>query len=141
MRMLLIHAERFSYRVLTEHGPLSPARDEVDQSTIENSYKDILICFTTVEEGDWERREEIFKGLEDLVSHSSKIGVEKILIYPYAHLSSRLEDPRKALRLIKILAKKLSGYGVEVYRAPFGWYKAFSLSTKGHPLAESYREL
>jgi len=141
MKILLIHAERFGYRALTEYGPLSPAKDDIDQGTAENTYEDILVCFTTVEEGDWDRREEIFNKLGELVNHASKIGAEKILIYPYAHLSSSLEEPRKALRLLKLMAKKLATHGVEVYRAPFGWYKAFNLTTKGHPLAESYREL
>jgi len=36
------------------------------------------------------------------------------------------------------MEEKLSDF--EVYRAPFGWYKAFKISCKGHPLSELSRE-
>ena len=29
--------------------------------------------------------------------------------------------------------------GIETYRAPFGWNKQFTISIKGHPLAEQAR--
>jgi threonyl-tRNA synthetase len=37
------------------------------------------------------------------------------------------------------MAKYAKGLKIEVYRAPFGWCKEFSISTKGHPLAEQFR--
>ena len=34
----------------------------------------------------------------------------------------------------------LEAEGLAVHKSPFGWYKAFGLYCKGHPLAEAYRE-
>ena len=36
--------------------------------------------------------------------------------------------------------QELLAAGYEAHRSPFGWYKAFTLSCIGHPLAEAYRE-
>ncbi len=118
----------------------SPVKDEA--ASKEASYNDILVIFTTIEEGDWSRRDEILSKVNELKDFIGGIGAQKALVYPYAHLSKKLEEPRKAYRLLKLLHKKLSESlgGVEVYRAPFGWYKTFSLTTKPHPMAESYRE-
>lgn len=44
----------------------------------------------------------------------------------------------KILEAMKNYAKSL---GIEVYRAPFGWCKEFSISVKGHPLAEQFRNI
>jgi len=64
---------------------------------------------------------------------------EKILIYPYAHLSSNLAKPAAALKILKTMEKYAKDMGIETYRSPFGWNKQFSLSIKGHPLAEQLR--
>ncbi|MEW5761505.1 MAG: threonine--tRNA ligase, partial [Candidatus Thermoplasmatota archaeon] len=39
------------------------------------------------------------------------------------------------------MEKKIASYGYEVLRAPFGWYKSFELSCKGHPLSELSKEI
>ncbi|NIU39704.1 threonine--tRNA ligase, partial [Candidatus Bathyarchaeota archaeon] len=44
--------------------------------------------------------------------------------------------PRKALGVLKAMEKHARDSGIETYRTPFGWCKQFSLSIKGHPLAE-----
>jgi threonyl-tRNA synthetase len=63
-----------------------------------------------------------------------------VLLYPYAHLSKNLGSPRKAKGFLNNLRQSLRKEGIEVHKSPFGWYKAFSLSCIGHPLAEGYRE-
>ena len=68
-----------------------------------------------------------------------KLKVNRILIYPYAHLSSNLAKPSIALRLIKEMEKYSKELGIETFRTPFGWCKQFTISIKGHPLAEQSR--
>jgi len=65
--------------------------------------------------------------------------VNKILIYPYAHLSRDLAGPADALKVVKAMEKHAKEVGFETYRTPFGWCKQFSISIKGHPLAEQFR--
>jgi threonyl-tRNA synthetase len=61
------------------------------------------------------------------------------LIYPYAHLSSDLSTPTKALELIGELEESAKAVIDDVQRAPFGWTKSFNISVKGHPLAENFK--
>jgi len=136
MKILYLHAKEFMYKP-QQHVKGVP-RDEV--STEERRFTDVLVLFTTVERGDWDSREEKVKGLlEDLKIHLDRISVNNVVLYPYAHLSEELEEPRKAFRLLKYLESRLKEIGIEVHRAPFGWYKEFSIHVYGHPLAELSR--
>ncbi len=64
------------------------------------------------------------------------------MIYPYAHLSSNLADADKGISLLNLFEEKLNELNeFEVHRSPFGWYKAFKISCKGHPLSELSREI
>jgi threonyl-tRNA synthetase len=97
-----------------------------------------LLVLFTVEEGDDEGV--VSEAAGDIVGHAGRLGVDTILLYPYAHLSSRLAPPSQAYRLSVMLEERVRGsWRGRVVRAPFGWYKAFGFSCKGHPLAELSR--
>jgi threonyl-tRNA synthetase len=66
---------------------------------------------------------------------------KRLLIYPYAHLSSDLASPKYAYELLKLTEKMTKDMKIYVSRAPFGWTKAFNIKVKGHPLAESAKVL
>ncbi len=93
--------------------------------------------FTCAEKGDNESvaREAINEVKEFL----EKVKVNRILIYPYAHLSSNLASPRDALKILKEMERYAKQLGIEAHRSPFGWNKRFTISIKGHPLAEQLR--
>ncbi|OYV10498.1 MAG: threonyl-tRNA synthetase [Methanosaeta sp. NSP1] len=55
-------------------------------------------------------------------------------------MSAQLSTPATAVKILKGLAETLSA-DYEVMRAPFGWYKAFTISCKGHPLSELSRSI
>ena len=90
--------------------------------------------FTCVEKGD----DEVVarKAVEEVKSSLKQLKVNRVLIYPYAHLSSNLAKPADALKVIKAMEKYAKEAGIETHRTPFGWCKQFSISIKGHPLAE-----
>jgi len=71
---------------------------------------------------------------------AGQVKTERIMLYPYAHLSSELAKPLVAVDVLKKLEENLS-CDYEVKRAPFGWYKAFTVSCKGHPLSELSRTI
>ena len=79
------------------------------------------------------------KAIDDLRAFLGKQKTNRILIYPFAHLSSNLSNPSEALKIIKAMEAYAKEKGIETYRAPFGWNKQFTISIKGHPLAEQAR--
>lgn len=100
-------------------------------------FEDIVVLFVAVEEGDNERVAK--KAMEEIKLNLDKLKAKRVLIYPYAHLSSNLAKPSEALTIIKAMEKYAKNIGLETYRTPFGWNKQFTLSIKGHPLAEQSR--
>ena len=50
-----------------------------------------------------------------------------------------MAKPAEALKILKTMDAYAKQAGIETYRAPFGWNKQFTLSIKGHPLAEQAR--
>jgi threonyl-tRNA synthetase len=136
MRVLQLHCSSFSYRIGKE-TPVAEHPVLLDEEALE----DVLVCFTCFEKKDEGRSLELVEDfVESLLIDVKRIGCTRVLIYPYAHLSQRLGSPREAKSLLQKLGKRLSGMGLEIHMSPFGWYKSFELSCKGHPLAEAYRE-
>ena len=46
-----------------------------------------------------------------------------------------------AVQVLKDAEEALDAEGLNVKRVPFGWYKAFEISCKGHPLSELSRTI
>lgn len=135
MRVLYIHAKEFSYK----------PREKVKIKAVEDdkgphSFSNTLVVFLTVEVGDFEHRKDVIPVfIDDLLKIYRKVSAKNIVIYPFAHLSSTLEEPVKALKVLKLLDVELNKRNVKYHRAPFGWYKEFKIHCLGHPLAELSR--
>jgi threonyl-tRNA synthetase len=132
MKILQIHSNFFEYRPVKKEI-LSAEKCEQKLFHFDN----LVVLFTTVEKGD--NKGIANEAIDSLKKHLDKIKINRVLIYPYAHLSTNLTSPAKALNVLMEMAKYAKGLKIEVYRAPFGWCKEFSISTKGHPLAEQFR--
>jgi threonyl-tRNA synthetase len=100
-------------------------------------YDEIVVLFTSVEQGDDD--EIAKKAIEGTKQFLGKLKVNRVIIYPYAHLSQNLARPKDALEVLKAMERYSNDAGIETYRAPFGWNKAFQIKVKGHPLAEQSR--
>lgn len=133
MRILQFHAEKFEYEPIKKE---IDAAEEIEDKSIK-SYENLLVLFTTVEKDDNESL--IEKVVEDVKKSVEELNVNRILVYPYAHLSKELATPSRAKSLIKSLVEGLRKINVTVEEAPFGWNKKFSLTIKGHPLAEQLK--
>ena len=128
MRILQLHCDNIAYKPTKKE---IQAAEEIDPKPI--SIDEVVVCFTAIEKDD---NEDIAKNaIREIQESMKKIGCSKLLLYPYAHLSSNLAAPSTALSLLKIMED--SADGLEVSRAPFGWTKSYSIKVKGHPLAES----
>ena len=96
-----------------------------------------LTVFCAVESIDEEDLEGVvLQAIEEIKKTAGQVNIDKILVYPYAHLSSDLLSPETAITVLNALKAGLEAEGFTVKRAPFGWYKSFKLSCKGHPLSE-----
>ncbi len=109
--------------------------EDVDDRNSKKKFSNVLVVFSTIEKDDDEIVVE--QAVKDIMSVLPKIKPSTVVVYPYAHLSSNLAPPPKALELLTHFEKKLKeSIDVEVFRAPFGWYKAFAIECFGHPLSE-----
>lgn len=136
MRLLLIHSDFIEYKAKKKtkfaEDPCIPS-DRLD---------DVLVTFCAVESGDIDSIEDVIsQAVTAIKEMSDKIECKRVMIYPYAHLSSDLASPDFAVNTLKTLEEILTTENFEVKRAPFGWYKSFSISCKGHPLSELSRTI
>ncbi|MEM0482460.1 MAG: threonine--tRNA ligase [Nitrososphaerota archaeon] len=132
MKALQLHVDYIEYEPVRREGAVF---EEIQPST--TSVRDAVVLFTSIEEKD---DEEIADSLlKEVAKSMEKLGADTLVIYPYAHLSNDLAPPMKALHMVRYMEKKATGMGLKVHRAPFGWNKRFSISVKGHPLAEQFR--
>ena len=132
MRILQLHSNFIEYEAVEKEIALA---EEPEKK--KDRLEELVVLFTAVEEGDDTNVAQ--KAMESTKASLDQLKVNRILIYPYAHLSNNLAKPVDALKVLnemKNIAKKL---GLETYCTPFGWCKKFSISIKGHPLAEHLR--
>jgi threonyl-tRNA synthetase len=132
MRILQLHSDFIEYRPIQKEIPNA---EEAEKKA--TRLDEAVVLFTAVEEGDSKATTE--KAVDEVKAFLEKLKVNRILIYPYAHLSSNLAKPTEALKVIKAMETYARGKGIETYRAPFGWNKQFTIAIKGHPLAEQSR--
>ncbi|WP_297092031.1 threonine--tRNA ligase [Thermococcus sp.] len=139
MRMLLIHSDYLEYEVKDKalKNP-EPIKSEDKKGRLD----EVLAVFISVEKADETNPEEVVeKALTEIKDVAGQIKVSRVFVYPFAHLSSELAKPDVALEVLRKIEENLKEEGFEVKRAPFGYYKAFKLSCKGHPLAELSRTI
>jgi len=137
MKILLLHSDDFSWKA--KKKAIKSAED-VEKKLVK--VRDALVVFTAVEKGDGKKREEIArKAVKEILDVFEKVKAKAVVVYPYVHLSGKPSPPDVALVILKEIEGMLKDEGVKTYRAPFGWYKAFTISVKGHPLSELSREI
>jgi len=132
MRILQLHSDFIEYKPIEKESKLAEEAEKKWQR-----HEELLVLFTCVEAGDDETVAK--KAIDEVQQTLERLKVNKILIYPYAHLSSNLAKPIDALKILQEMENYAKEVGIETYRTPFGWNKQFSIAIKGHPLAEALR--
>ena len=137
MQLLLIHSDYIEYETKKQ----TPVAEKIEESLKSGRLEEALTAFTAVESADEANPEgAIEKAVSEIEKVAAQVKTNRIMLYPYAHLSSDLSSPKAAVQILKGMEKALSAK-YEVKRAPFGWYKAFTVSCKGHPLSELSRSI
>jgi len=135
MRILTLHSDFIEFeakkKAIKEPEPLKNKKEKIEQA---------LVVFISVEKRDEKNPENaaknLIKNIEDI---ASQVKEKRIVLYPYVHLTNTPSTPKTALQVLDNAEKGLKK-DFEVHRSPFGWYKSFNISVKGHPLAELSRE-
>ena len=128
MRILQLHCDSIEFTPIQKEIKLA---EEIKPYT--KKLEEVVVAFVAVEEGD--NSNVAKKAVLEITESMKKIGCKKLLLYPYAHLSSKLASPSSALAILKEMESLASN--LEATRAPFGWTKSYKIQVKGHPLAEN----
>jgi threonyl-tRNA synthetase len=132
LRILQLHSNFIEYEPIKKEVAMA---EEAEKKP--TRLNELVVLFTCVEQGD---DDAVTKRAIDEIKNSLKtLKANRVLIYPYAHLSTNLAKPANALKILKTMETYAEALGLETFRSPFGWNKRFSLSIKGHPLAEQLR--
>ncbi len=136
MRILTIHADYIEVR------PMKKAIKDAEELKKKGPerYDEVLVVFTSVEQGDEEIGASANALAKEVSSVANQVKTKKILLYPLVHLTSKPSAPNVAVKVLSKTEELLKKEGYEVDHSPFGWYKGYTLKCKGHPLSELSRE-
>ena len=129
MRILQLHCDSIEYTPTKKE--IKSAEDIKDPQT--QRLEELVVAFVAIEDGDDSSVAQ--NAISQIKNSMDKIGCKKLLLYPYAHLSSNLAKPSTAITLLQEMESHASD--IEVSHSPFGWTKSYKIQVKGHPLAES----
>jgi len=137
MRILQLHVDYIEYFPVSKEITDAESLKFNEKQRLE----DTVVILMSIEKGDEDTM--IFDIVSEIKDYLEKIKAKSVLLYPYAHLSSNLESPKKAFELLIKIEKSLfqasSQSEITINRAPFGWTKTLEFKVKGHPLAENSR--
>lgn len=138
MRILLIHSDYLKYKTKQK----TKIAEKIDDEKKFGEFENALVVFTAVEREDEQNTDEIIENaVSEIINVSNQVKPDNVIIYPYAHLSSSLGSPQAAKKVLKDIESELRANNLNVTRIPFGWYKSFEISCKGHPLSELSRTI
>jgi len=129
MRILQLHCDSIEYTPIKKEIKIA----EDIENPVTKRFEEIIVAFVAVEYGDDSSVAQ--NAISQIKNSMEKIGCKKLLLYPYAHLSSNLAKPSIAMTLLKEMED--NAFDLDVYHSPFGWTKSYNIKVKGHPLAES----
>ena len=138
MQILLIHSDFIEY----ETKKSTPVAEKIDDDLKKGRMEEVLTVFVAVEKSDEDQIENAAgKTVVEIKKVTEQVKTNRVMLYPYAHLSSNLSSPKAAVETLKKIEILLKEASFEVKRAPFGWYKSFTIKCKGHPLSELSRTI
>ncbi len=132
MRILQLDVNSVEYELIK---PEAKVYEQSDEKQVD--VKNALLLLTSIERGDDSHVAE--QAIKAAVEFAKKQKIETIVIYPFAHMSSNLEAPAKALEVLNEMRSIAEKQGAKVVSSPFGWNKKLKIDIKGHPLAEMSR--
>jgi threonyl-tRNA synthetase len=130
VRILQLHCDSIEYTPTKKE--IKSAEENIDTDT--KRLEELVVAFVAIEKDDDSSVAQ--DAISQVKNSMEKIGCKKLLLYPYAHLSSNLASPSTAISLLKEMEESATS-DLDVSHSPFGWTKSYKIQVKGHPLAES----
>ena len=121
MRILLLHSDYIEFQALKKEINIAE-----ESNTELHRFDDIAVLFTCLESHDDDNI--IQKSLSEIKSSLDNLNCNRIVVYPYSHLSDNLANASKAVSLLNKFKLGLTNAGNEVNSSPFGWNKSFTIS-------------
>ena len=138
MRLLIFHVDAFTCTI-TEKGrsavvePPHPASGHIENG---------LLVLAAAEAGDEGHSGEVASDTAaEVAKLARQLKVGEVMLLPFAHLFVEPAPARDAIAIMDAAAERLRGSGLEVQRAPFGWFTSWELKAKGHPLSRVARTI
>ena len=136
MKLLIIYANRFSYK--TTLKTLDSEADRDEEQTIENA----LVGFIHVEPQDEERGSTVETHMiKHLKWAARKNETTKIILHSFAHLAEEKGSPEFTKRLLDSAQERLTKSGYEAIQTPFGFFLDLHVDAPGHPLARIFKSI
>lgn len=136
--MLIFHVDEFTCTI-TQKGRSglveTPAAKAIQMGSG-------LLVLTAVEAGDERAVEEVAGGAaKEIMKLAAQLGARHVTLLPFAHLFVEPAPAEQAVEIMDLAAGHLRSAGLGVERAPFGWFHAWELKAKGHPLSRVARTI
>ena len=139
MKLLFLHSDHIAFEAKKPALRNPPNLTDAEK---QGRVEDALVVMYSVEKSDEDKLDGVVAAaLANVKDVAGQVKAEKVVLYPYAHLSNQLASPAKAQLAGEKLKKATVEAGYQVTTAPFGWYKMFDIRVKGHPLAELSRTI
>ena len=97
MRLLQLHTDFIEYQPIKEE--LKDAEKNIDKTN--RRLENLVVVFVSVETRD--NKKTIQNAVDEIKNYAQMIKSDRLLIYPYSHLSSDLSSPKHAFEIIKEL--------------------------------------
>ena len=98
MRLLFIHSDFMEY----ESKKKTKFAEEIEEDKKKNRVEEVLVIFTSVESEDEGFSDELKKEyVRNMKEIADQLQINKVLIYPYVHLTSSPSRPEFARDLLK----------------------------------------
>jgi threonyl-tRNA synthetase len=143
MQLLLIHSQGFHWKVndkaISNAEPLTEVLAEYQTN------ESVLVVFISIESTDSNNTTHLIKeAFTEIKEALIDIKESKLILYPWVHLAKTSPaKPEVALKILQNLFKRFKegNSDIDAVRAPFGYYKSFTINCKGHALAERSKEI
>ena len=90
MKTLYIHADYLEFNV----KKATPVAEDITDEEKQGRFEEVLVAFISVEKRDEDNPDAVAKAAaKDIKETAETVGAERIVLYPYAHLSSSLSSP------------------------------------------------
>ena len=140
MNVLFIHSDKLNYKAGEKTRFAEPLAPKEKSAKL----KKCLVCFMSFAEEDDANPQGTAENLvKEIAGVAQNLKEKNIVLYPYVHLlfGKKPSRPETAVKIMALAEQALAKQNYKVVKSPFGYYKAFEIACKGHPLSELSRQI